>query len=139
MDKYEVGNKDYYIKTVVKDRRLIHIEVEEEVVSNTEIKTLEDPPIAWITHTGAYGQIKFQLGDKIYRSYKPYGLSELLSEEDKRELSLMYATNISNSSDVIDLSNITFNLSSDEINNLHKKYYLPRKDRTAYWVELSNQ
>ena len=122
----EAGKKNYYSFRGIRDNKFVEVEVQEEIRFGLDIET----PKAWtvkVTHTGAYGQIKFLFQDEEWSCDNP-----LLGVVDTREIRQVIALN-SSKTRALDIKNLRFNRS--DMAELHNKYYTCRVKDT-YWVEL---
>ena len=87
--------------------------------------------LASVTHTGAYGQIKFEWDGETWQSQNPYSSNR----QDNRITRQVIATNLDKTR-VIDMKHLHFTFSADTMSTLHSTFYIPKKNKDAYWVEL---
>lgn len=128
----KLGDIDGYSKYEIKDGKYMSISYRLEVDKCADIITPE-ACIVNVTHTGAYGQIKFIFDGEKFSCSNP--MSNLFGKIlDRRLKEQVIATN-EDWSRAIDIKNLSFD--RPDIAELHNKYFLGRVNQN-YWVELPN-
>lgn len=125
-ENYEKGEVDYHTERKLINGRVVEFAVKKEV----RYSIVVEKPIgeeAIVTHTGAYGRIKFLWDGEVF-----------LSENSPRSFKKEEAIAINETqTKAVYLRDMVFNMGSQELEELHGKYFIPRTDTTLYWVPIN--
>ena len=126
-----------YTKQIIKDGKLEIIQVEEKPIHKMSILN-DTNTIFKVTHIGAHNQIKITDGQKTYHCNNPfrrYCGTLRDSRLDNEELSTDHVAMCDDKTVALNVLNMKFDLSPEEMSNLFYDVYYKRENNEC-WVEL---